>query len=220
MKRSKDEPITLKQLLLEHDVKLIDAPAKTLSSWIESKVSEYSSVKSSKDEQIIEGYSNLNTRILNKIIKWLRSLENEIEVILATKKAQRKKRSVSSKPKVVNTSDFKYKVSDKDYSVESLSPDRIIGSKGVILFNTRYRKVQVLLAPDGGELSVKGQTMITGYDEALSLSKSIRKPMDAFPIFLNRTKLQIQKYLRTEIKTKEVTPNGRSNADTIILRVF
>ena len=68
-----------------------------------------------------------------------------------------------------------------------------------------------------GPLGIKGTT-ITGYNEAASVGKTLRKPDEKLKEFFKAGKVQLRKFLE-DIKATETAANGRINLDTILLKV-
>jgi len=66
-------------------------------------------------------------------------------------------------------------------------------------------------------LSVKGTTII-GFDENLSIQKTLREPADQLKEFKSAGKVALRKFL-DEINTTDIKLNGRCNPDTVLLKV-
>jgi hypothetical protein len=71
------------------------------------------------------------------------------------------------------------------------------------------------MGPSG--LTVKGTTLL-GYDEKLSVTKTLRKPQDVLKRLLEGGKLVLRKIM-DEVKSKEKPARGRINSDVILVRV-
>ena len=67
------------------------------------------------------------------------------------------------------------------------------------------------------ELSVKGAS-ITGFNEDLSVQKTLRKPVDQLKEFKAANKVGLRKFLE-DIKATDIKLNGRISEDTILLKV-
>jgi hypothetical protein len=70
---------------------------------------------------------------------------------------------------------------------------------------------------DGSGLSVKGTTII-GYNEELSVQKTLRKPLDQIKDFKAAGKVKLRTFL-DDIKTTDTKLNGRCNPETVLLKV-
>ena len=70
---------------------------------------------------------------------------------------------------------------------------------------------------DGSGLSVKGTT-IQGFDETLSIQKTLRKPPEQLKEFKDAGKVKLRKFIE-EIPTTDTKLNGRINPETILLKV-
>ena len=103
----------------------------------------------------------------------------------------------------------------EDDGLTSIDPIKIIGSKEVWVYNTKYRRLFRYVAADSSGISVKGTTLLN-YSTAESLAKTLRKPQE---ILGNLTKSWLTSSLK-KLKTKEIAVNGRVNKDCIILKAF
>jgi hypothetical protein len=101
-----------------------------------------------------------------------------------------------------------------------VKPEAIIGSQGLIVFNTKNNKATVFVAqePKAG-LSVKGST-ITGFDSAKSYEKTVRKP-DEFVKNADGCRKTFSAAVRylSGVKTKTGEPTGRVNKHCLLLQV-
>ena len=94
------------------------------------------------------------------------------------------------------------------------------------MFNVKSRKLGKYIAKnidplgqgrDGTGLSVKGTTIL-GYDEKLSIQKTLRKPADQLKDFKESGKVKLRKFL-DDIPTTDTKLNGRVNPETVLLKV-
>ena len=111
---------------------------------------------------------------------------------------------------------LKYKESDDDFGIQSVSPLNIPGSRMVLVFNTKTRKLGVYESDN--PISVKG-TSLKEWNEEKSFSLTIRKPDDIIPILLKKSEKVFTKAI-DDLKTKRGKVNGRINKDTILLRIL
>lgn len=171
---------------------------------------------SKQDEQLNESYSSWKKKDLiffkNFISDILFCCDEKKKVKVATKKSKAPKEI--SKEKTLSS--LKYKLSDNDFKVVSIKPKEILGATQLWVFNTKYRTLGLYISEKG--FSVKGTT-IQGFDEALSVCKTLRKPLDTLPIVLQGKKTELKKLIPS-IKAKEAKLNGRINNDIIILRAI
>jgi hypothetical protein len=146
--------------------------------------------------------------------------------VIESSKATRKTRKPKSKPAAKVVEKVKYKKTDDKYKLASVDPASIVGATTLWVFNTKTRKLGRYVASEidptgagreGSGLSVKGTT-ITGFDEAQSIQKTLRKPDDTLKDFKAAGKVKLRKFME-ELPTTETKLNGRLNPDTIILKV-
>jgi len=177
-------------------------------------------------DQVKEGYGHIKKAEFKKIVTALESLIEACEFVIESSKATRKTRKPKSKPAAKIVEKVKYKKTDDKYKLASVDPANIVGATTLWVFNTKTRKLGRYVASEvdptgtgreGSGLSVKGTT-ITGFDEAQSIQKTLRKPDDALKDFKAAGKVKLRKFME-QIATTETKLNGRLNADTVLLKV-
>jgi hypothetical protein len=191
-----------------------------------AQIKKMSEQEADEWEQVKEGYGHIKKAEFKKIVAALESLIEACEFVIESSKATRKTRKPKSKPAAKIVEKVKYKKTDDKYKLASIDPANIIGATTLWTFNTKTRKLGRYVASEvdptgagraGSGLSVKGTT-ITGFDEAQSVQKTLRKPDDALKNFKAAGKVKLRKFME-EIATTETKLNGRLNPDTIILKV-
>jgi hypothetical protein len=186
-----------------------------IRSYYEPILAEYKQLTQRKcSEDLKEGYSHLSKEDLKRSINWLTTLMTDLDAYEGTKKATRKRRV--SKPKSADklVQNVKYKKEDTTYKVTSIDPINIIDASILYVFNAKTRVFTVYKTD--GKLSMKGTTL-QNFDDKESFSIKLRKPQEILPQVLKTTERKIDKMLG-ELNVKRTTPNGRINADTVILR--
>ena len=177
-------------------------------------------------EQLKEGYAHLKKKHIEKYMNAVGFIFGELEFIIEKAKVNRKprKKKVYSADKLV--AKLKYLKVDSKYSLTSINPEDIIKANELWVFNVKTRKLGKYIASnidplgqgrDGTGLSVKGTTII-GYDEKLSIQKTLRKPIDQLKEFKDSGKVKLRKFL-DEIPTTDTKLNGRVNPETVLLKV-
>lgn len=195
----------------------LSAPvAKQIADFYKPVLAELQETIEGDDEQLVEGYSNFTKPQLKRFASLVESIINNCEQ--AKKVVVRKPRARKQKPAGEIVKNLKYKKEDSELGLKSVSAPSIVGASEVWVFNTKYRKLQVYRAVDGGLLTVKG-TSILNYDTSTSGSKTLRKPIEQLKPMLDMTKRPFNAAYKA-IKCKEATPNGRVNEDCILLKVF
>lgn len=190
------------------------AEAKTLKDAYAPMLAEFKEARKGKDDQLKEGYAFLKKRGLEKLIKFLEELSSNLELVISSKKAQRKPRkqlAVSSE-KIVRR--VKFQKDSAEYNLTSILPEKIIGAKLLWVFNTSNRVLSYYKSDTG--LKVKGTT-IQDYTE--SSAKKLRKPKEVLPTILSATQSSsIKKF--AALKTATRSTKARINDKTILLKVF
>ena len=178
-------------------------------------------------EQLKEGYAHLAKADIKKYISAIENLEQALDFVIDSAKANRKPRK--SKPKSASklVEKLKYCKADEKFKVASITPEDIIKANELWVFNRKTRKIGKYIARnidpqgqqrDGTGLSVKGTTIV-GFDEEASIQKTLRKPEEQLKQFKDSGKVKLRTFLN-DIKTTDTKLNGRCNPDTILLKVI
>ncbi len=189
-----------------------------ISAPFERSYAEVTEAKTTKDEDLKDAYAHMKTADFKRYDAFYTKLFEGIaqygQVKRATKKAAVRK--PPQKEKLVTK--LKYMKNDTATKLVSINPVDIIGAQELWVYNTKTRKLGKYVAEDmGGALGVKG-TAITGFNEAKSVQKTLRKPEVQLKEFLAAGKIQLRKFL-DDIKATDIKLNGRINPDTILLKV-
>jgi hypothetical protein len=188
-----------------------------ISQWAQKRISEFNEVL--EDKELAEGYGNFTKPRLKANIKFFESIVADCESYASAKKAVKKPRKTKTKSADKITSKVKYLKEDSTLKITSVNPSLIINATQVWVFNITTRKVGRYIADSTtGPLSIKGTT-ITGYDEVLSIAKTLRKPAEKLKELLDAGKIQIKKYM-DGINAVESKLTGRLNEDTLIIKVI
>lgn len=175
-------------------------------------------VKENKDPQLKEGFAHLKKKEVDAWIKWYNDIITDLDGYKRVKASQRKVRTKKpvSPEKLVRK--LKYQKAEPSLNIESVNPKDIVGANQLWVYNTKTRKLGRYIASTTDQvLSVKGSTIL-GWDPKLSVSKTLRKPAEQITEFLGSGKVQLRTFL-DKIKATEVKLNGRTNAQTILLRI-
>lgn len=108
---------------------------------------------------------------------------------------------------------------DTKLKLVSVDPVSIIGSKGVLVYNTKTRKIGVYYAKDDEGLQIRGTT-INNYDEKKSTHKTLRIPEKQIEGFRDKSMKRCEIILRDYIKAVAKSMNGRLNEHTIIMKTW
>lgn len=168
-----------------------------------------------EDEQLIEGYSNYTKTEIKKLSQFLQLIISDCNGFTSNSKVTktpRKKKIVPISKKVLK---LNYKKEDPEYKIVSIKPESIIGCQNLWVFNTKTRKLGVYVASDESGLSVKGST-IENYNVELSITKTVRKPLDVIPNVIKGKKTVLKKIM-SDINSVQTLLNGRINGDVVLL---
>jgi hypothetical protein len=182
---------------------------------------QISKIKNDRDrdfaEQLREGYKHLTKSNAQAYLAALETLVGACALVVDASKATRKPRVKKAPSKEKLVAKLKYKATDEKLQIASVNPLELIEATEIWVFNTKTRKLGKYVAADDCKvMSVKG-SVIVGYDETLSVQKTLRKPEETLKEFKSAGKIKLRKFLE-DIKTTETKLNGRINLDTIILK--
>ena len=171
-----------------------------------------------KDPELVEAYSGWRAPVLKVMALFIKRIIDHLDNTAEAGKALRKPRKKKVKPASVLVAKMKYRADWADLNINSIDPKGIIGASQLWVINAKTRNLSVYHAVDSNGLSVRGST-ITGFEEATSITKKVRKPREVLPQVLTLAKVPLRQVMK-ELTTTETKANGRINADTILLRVL
>jgi hypothetical protein len=183
----------------------------------QKRVQELMAAQDKSDAQLVESYRHYRAGDYKRLFAFLADLLAGIEQYRGVKKAVKKARVRKAPAKEKVVAKLKFAREDRALKVVSINPTDIIGAQELWVFNTKTRKLGRYVAEAMGQLGVKGTT-ITGFDEAKSLAKTLRKPDEQLKEFLKAGKVALRSFLK-DIKAVEVRLNGRINEETVLLKV-
>ncbi len=194
------------------------AHARIIRDFYARDLAELLELSSGKaDEQLREGYSHRSRKHIKKLIEFLQEIESACNMLMQEAKVNKKPRARKAVPAEKIVAKLKYKKTDEPLKLVSINPTDILGSKELWVYNTKSRKLGKYVANEYMELGVKGTT-ITGFSEAQSICKTIRKPEEKLKEFKAAGKVQLRKFL-DEINATDTKMNGRINEEIILLKV-
>ena len=177
-------------------------------------------------EQLKEGYAHVKKADIKKLRTAISELMVALDFIIDQAKATRKPRKAKPRSADKVISKLKFLKVDEKYKLASINPIDVVGANEPWVFNVKTRKLGKYIASsidpkglgrEGTGLSVKGTTII-GFDEKLSVQKTLRKPDEQLKEFKGAGKVALRKFLE-DINTTDTKLNGRSNLDTVLLKV-
>ena len=196
------------------------AQARYIKSFYEPSYNELMLLSSgSADDQLKEGYRHLPRKNVRKLIEFFETVMSACDQIAAEAKVMKKPRAKKVKPAEDQVKKLKFKVSDDKLSIASVPPAQMVKAQGVVVYNTKTRKIGYYIATNSEGLSVKGSGL-TNYTNK-SVQKTLRKPAEQLKEFRDlNTQKRFETWFSKNVKTTETDLNGRFNQDIIILKVF
>ena len=169
------------------------------------------------DEQLREGYQHLSRKNVKKLIDFYHEIMSACDMLAQEAKVNRAPRAKKAVSKDKLVAKLKYKKQDEALKLVSINPVDVIGSSELWVYNTKSRKLGKYVAAPYQELGIKG-TSVTGFDENLSVMKTVRKPDEKLKEFKAAGKVALRKFL-DDINATDARMNGRINEEIILLKV-
>ena len=188
---------------------------KKIVEYYNREYGELLEARDGKSKDLKEAWGYLGRVGLNKRIKFFEKMVSELEKHINNKKIMRRPR----KPKVKSASqlvkNIKYLTESNDLQIVSIDPTSLLDAKQLWVYNVKYRKLTRYNALEGG-LKIKGTTLFN-FDTESSITKKLRKPEEQLSEFAKLGKVKIRTFMEN-IKSKPYVPNGRINAQTLLLK--
>jgi hypothetical protein len=186
-------------------------------------LSEYLEVQSGKCPQLNEGYSRYSKMQIRYMIKFVEDVIAEMNGYISLKQVAKKPRAKKVVPVEKIVAKVKYAKTFKDEALKleitGLSPAKLHQCAEAFVYDTAKRKIIWLVADDYSKcLSIKGNTVL-GFDKKKSMSKTVRKPGEFLKAMMSASRPATRKMI-DEIKSVAAIPNGRFNANIVILKVW
>ena len=211
------DPKAFKLLNLLRGKQAKAAHARVIRDFYNRQHDELVEAGQGKCEQLKEAYSHLSKANLKKITLFYSEILSACDMLAQEAKVNRAPRKTKAKPVEKIIGKMKFLKQDDKLKLVSINPADILGAKELWVFNIKTRKIGKYVAAEFQELGVKG-TSITGFNESVSVQKTLRKPEEQLKEFKAAGKVQLRKFLE-DIKAVDIKLNGRINEDTILLKV-
>jgi hypothetical protein len=223
-KESEVEDIKIEKQKPNTNVSLINYIDEMIDSTIEIKFdcdSDYKVIKKHLDlilediKQVIidPETGEVEQHYLPKTINRVNSIYQELEKsIQATKKTIIRKQVIKKVDPYKVVKNLKYLVKNESYN--SIKPIDILGKKKLFLFDTKYRKLRMLISNDLG-FTIKGTTI-----ENVNMEKSFEitiKEKDVPALYSNKNVSSISNFFKNITKKQKTLANSRVNEFNLIM---
>lgn len=186
--------------------------------WVAGLADQMNDAITKKCDQAVEAYKHLSKKELQSRVKLLNKILDDLKRYQANSKTVRKTRAKKPVAATKQVAKIKFLKESPEFKLVSINPAAVVGAMRLFVFNVKTRTLSEYVSSGPNGLGVKGTTL-QGYDESVSRSKKLRKPEDILPLVLSKTARQIDNAWK-KLTTKDASPNGRLNEDTILMRVL
>ena len=193
--------------------------ARLIKEFYTTEMSDYNAlVDGTADDDLKEGYKAYSKKQIKNILAFYQDILSACDMLAQEAKVTRKPKIKKPIAKDKLISKIKFKKTDDELKLVSINPVDIIGSKELWVYNTKNRKIGRYVADElTGPLTVKGASIV-GFDENVSIQKTVRKPAEKLKEFKNASKVALRKFL-DDINATDTKLNGRINEEIILLKV-
>jgi hypothetical protein len=199
-------------------------------SWLDKFIDELQLVLDG-DEYAKESYSHMKKGDVRAWHKALLKMKTDLEKLEGKQKEVKKKERKTRVKKPQNqfqirkqirkkVERIKYLEKDEELNLTSISPEKIIGSNHLFIYNTKYKTLGYMTAESRSGLDLKGMSVVN-FNDKLSFSIKLRKPNEFFSRFNgeNTTLRKIENDIE-KLTTKKIKMAGRLGENILILKVF
>ena len=192
-----------------------------IDAW-KRKLAEYEEVLAGTDSQLVQAYGHLTKTQVKNTIKFIEAMLGNINSYISNKKATKAPRKRKAVPPEKQVAKLKYLKEFKDpankIDLVSIHPAKLLTASEAWVYDTAKRKLHHYVADDLSKtFSVKGNTIL-GFDTLKSEVKTLRKPTEQIKEIVG-SKPAARKFFK-DIKAVASSPNGRFNADMVILKAW
>jgi hypothetical protein len=186
------------------------------------KLNEMKELLEGKDAQLVQAYAHYSKQQIKNTIKFIELVLSDLNSYITVKKAAKAPRARKAVPVEKQVAKMKFMKAFKDPAMKldliSVSPVKLHGCSEAYLYDTQLRKLTYLVADDYSKtLTVRGTTIL-GFDSVKSQTKTLRKPAEQLKEVMG-SKPAGRKFFES-IKSVGITPKGRSNERTIIVKAW
>lgn len=190
---------------------------KEIAKIISNYMQEVSSAYNKTDAAIVEGYSTYGKKELRLYLELYNFFVDGLVNLIPKKvRKPRAKKPVDIGKKMANVKYLPY--DNTEIMLTGLKPEEILGKSHVLIYNTRYKTMAILVA-NSKKFDIIGST-IRNLDEEKCRKKILRKPKNmAEDIYNIDTVAGIGKYM-DGLSTNWSGAVGALNINSLILRVW
>jgi hypothetical protein len=186
--------------------------------WINRQKEEVVEAIEETNADSVEGYSHLSKSEKKRMVNNFDYLLDQIEKykLSITKSKTKKPRKKTVVPIFKKVSKVKFKLNDDTYKIKSLSPENIINSKELVVFNTKNRIVTYFVSSSSSGFDIKGTTLLN-VDIEKSINTKLRKPEKT--LFELQKTNNVKKVLNSLSTKGSIPSNTRINSNMILLKI-
>jgi hypothetical protein len=179
---------------------------------------EFSDCEERIDDQAIASYAHLSKKAVALRIAAIDSMIAEVQKLNHSAKSARKPRIKKEKSADKQVARIKYMISSKEFGIDSIPPVKAVGASKIVVFNTKYRILQVFVTDKHTGLTFKGAA-INDFDTTKSYGIKLRKPNEVLPKIIGPGAKNLDKVIEL-LKTDKKPANPRFGEALVIVSVY
>jgi hypothetical protein len=189
-----------------------------VTPWVSDRIKELQDAADKSCSQAVEAFRHLSKKEISNRIKILNTILDDLKRHQSNSKTVRKTRAKKPVAATKQVAKIKFLKESPEFKLVSINPANVVGAMRLFVFNVKTRTLSEYVSSSPNGLTVKGTTL-QNWDESVSRSKKLRTPEDFLPLVLSKTSRQIENAWK-KLTTKDSSPNGRLNEDTILMRTL
>jgi hypothetical protein len=184
---------------------------KAVRTYLDKQLAEYETAHKTLNQDGDNAYNLTGTQCKQMSNK----IRETLNVLNISTTQVKKVRLTKAKPVSKIVEKVKYCLAFNEF--KSLPPEKVVGAKVLLAFNTKTRFVCVFTSNPMG-FTFKGTTLMNVIEETCK-SKRLRKPEEQLKAFNEASRLQVDKVF-DKVNAVGYTPKCRINTDIIFLKVW
>lgn len=157
----------------------------------------------------------ITSNLINFYTNVLAACQNNVVI----KKREHKPRKAKTIPIAKKIALLRFMKESKELKINSLSPDKILTSSELYIYNAKNKKIIYLVANEGKKFSVH-RSAIIDVDADKSFIKTLRSPEKNIQKFVSGTKHTLKKNFESLTTVASPIEKVQTNDSMILMRVF
>ena len=183
------------------------------------KLTEFETVITGKDSQLVEGYSHLSKVQMRNVIKFCEAVINDCGAYVQIKKVERKPRKIKAVTPEKRAAKFKHIMDFAELKLKGVPAASLVDKSEAWLYDTKKRKLIHLVADSHTQSFTVKSNSIIGFSTVDTMQKTVRKPAEVIKAMQAAGKPAARK-LYKDLTTTETAWNARGTENLVVLKAW